>query len=148
MKNFIAAFLLCCATLQPCTEHTAQAAFSRQTIVTASQVNGTWRTVGGEFKVLALGNQRLRVEFSGTYEYNARDGRMANTGEARGIATIEGDTARFIPDDMEGECVITMRFTRGRLVVRQDGNCAFGANVTAGGTYRRISRRRPVFEEN
>src|SRR5882724_2869963 len=36
--------------------------------VTAAQVNGTWKTEGGEFKIWALGKQRLQVEFSGVYE--------------------------------------------------------------------------------
>ena len=39
--------------------------------VTAAQVNGTWKTKGGEFKIWALGNQRLQVESSGVYEFKA-----------------------------------------------------------------------------
>ena len=50
--------------------------------VTAAQVNGTWKTKSGEFKVWALGKQRLQVEFSGVYEYKTSQGPMANEGEA------------------------------------------------------------------
>src|SRR5258708_364815 len=35
--------------------------------VTAAQVNGTWQSKHGEFKIWALGHQRLQVEFSGVY---------------------------------------------------------------------------------
>ena len=48
--------------------------------VTAAQVNGTWKTKGGEFKIWALGKQRLQVEFSGVYEYKTPQGSMANEG--------------------------------------------------------------------
>ena len=37
--------------------------------VTAAQVNGTWKTSNGEFKIWALGKQRLQIDFSGVYEY-------------------------------------------------------------------------------
>jgi len=78
--------------------------------VTAAQVNGTWKTKGGEFKIWALGKQRLQVEFSGVYEYKTPQGPMANEGEGSGIATIEGDTAIFKPEGSEEECQITLKF--------------------------------------
>jgi len=78
--------------------------------VTAAQVNGTWKTKGGEFKIWALGKQRLQVEFSGVYEYKTPQGPMANEGEGSGIATIEGDTAIFKPGGSEEECQITLKF--------------------------------------
>ncbi|MFQ3590276.1 MAG: hypothetical protein SNJ67_08245, partial [Chloracidobacterium sp.] len=97
-----------------------------QTIVTAAQVNGTWRRKDGSaLKVLALGRQRLRVAFDGVYAYRLPDGTpTANIGTGDGIAFIEGDTATFNPmGDDDPECQITLRFTGGRLVVTQDGVC-------------------------
>ncbi len=108
--------------------------------VTAAQVNGTWKTKYGEFKIWALGRQRLQVEFSG--------GPTANTGEGSGIATIEGDTAIFKPEGAEEECRITLKFTGGKLVVMQTGICGFGNNVTAAGTYKKVSGKKPKFESN
>src|SRR5260370_1237874 len=64
--------------------------------VTAAEVNGTWKTKGGEFKIWALGQQRLQVEFSGVYEYKTPQGPSANSGEGSGIATIEGRVLHFI----------------------------------------------------
>lgn len=116
-----------------------------QGVVTAAQVNGTWRLRNNEFKIWALGHQKLRVEFSGVYEYNSPQGPTANTGEGSGIATIEGDTVTFKPYGAEDECKITMKFTGGRLIVTQESICGFGHNVTADGTYRKVSSRKPRF---
>jgi hypothetical protein len=116
--------------------------------VTAAQVNGTWQTKGGEFKIWALGQQRLQVEFSGVYEYKTPQGPSANTGEGSGITTIEGDTAIFKPEGAEEECRITLKFTGGKLVVAQTGICGFGHNVTATGTYKKVSAKKPKFDSN
>jgi hypothetical protein len=116
--------------------------------VTAAQVNGTWQRKWGEFKIWALGHQRLQVEFSGVYEYKTPQGPSANSGEGSGIATIEGDTAIFKPEGAEEECRITLKFTRDKLVVTQTGICGFGHNVSAEGTYKKVSGKKPKFESN
>jgi hypothetical protein len=135
MKAFTSIILACCVAIFP------ETVTSGQAVVTASQVNGTWSNKHGEFKVLALGNQKLRVEFFGFYQYVSQYGPDANTGEAEGIAFIEGDTAVFKPDGADEECRMTLKFTRGKLAVTQEGSCGFGLNVTAEGTYRKINRR-------
>ncbi|HYS95828.1 MAG TPA: hypothetical protein VEL08_04800, partial [Chthoniobacterales bacterium] len=114
--------------------------------VTAAQVNGTWKMKGGEFKIWALGQQRLQIEFSGTYEYQSPQGPTANEGQGSGIARIEGDTAVFKPEGAEDECKITLKFTRGKLVVTQTGTCGFGNNVSAEGTYKKVSSNKPKFD--
>lgn len=115
--------------------------------VTAAQVNGTWKYRQNEFKIWAVGDQKLQVEFSGVFEYKTRDGEpTANTGEGTGVARIEGNTASFKPDGAEDECKITLKFTGGKLVVTQVGICGFGFNVTAEGTYKKISSRKPKFD--
>ena len=145
MRNFVIALLLCSALVSLPASH---AGASAQTIVTAAQVNGTWNSKHGTFKVWALGNQKLKVEFSGYYPYQSPQGPTANVGYGSGIAMIEGDTAVFKPEGAEDECKITMKFTRGKLVVTQEGICGFGHNVTAAGTYRKTSSRKPKFGEN
>jgi len=116
--------------------------------VTAAQVNGTWKTKHSEFKIWALGQQRLQIEFSGVYEYKTPQGPSANEGEGSGVATIEGDTAIFKPEGAEEECRMTLKFTGGKLVVTQTGICGFGHNVTAAGTYQKVSAKKPKFESN
>jgi len=149
LRKFIYAFLLGGAALALFAAiYTTQARAAMQTIVTAAQVNGTWDSKYGTFKVWALGNQKLKVEFDGVYEYTSSAGPMANTGEGSGIALIEGNTAIFRPDGAEEECKITMKFTRGKLIVTQQSNCGFGLNVTADGTYRKTSSRKPKFDED
>src|SRR5689334_1093739 len=112
--------------------------------VSAAQVNGTWRYRKNEFKIWALGKQQLKIEFSGIFEYKTGDGEpTANTGEGTGIARIEDDTAIFKPDGAEDECKITLKFASGRLVVTQNGICGFGFNVTAEGTYKKVSSSKP-----
>jgi hypothetical protein len=123
---------------------TAQA--GKDTSVTAAQVNGTWKAKWAEFKIWALGHQRLQVEFSGVYEYKTPQGPTANSGEGSGIATIEGDTATFKPEGAEEQCSITLKFIGNKLVVTQTGICGFGNNVTAAGTYKKISAKKPKFE--
>jgi hypothetical protein len=113
--------------------------------VTAAQVNGTWKTKGGEFKIWALGQQNLQIEFAGVYEYKTPQGPSANTGEGSGITTIEGDTAIFKPESVEEECRITLKFTGDKLVVTQTGICGFGNNVAAAGSYKKVSAKKPKF---
>ena len=148
MGNIINAFLLSSIAVLLLSLPRPQVAAPRQTIVTAAQVNGTWRSKNGSFKVWALGNQKLRVEFSGTYEYNSPAGPMANTGKGGGIAFIESNRGIFKPEGTDDECKITMKFERAKLIVKQEGSCGFGLNVTADGTYRRVSRRKPTFERS
>jgi hypothetical protein len=120
-------------------------------IVTAAQVNGTWRVkqsyFSGEFRIWALGNQNLKVEFDGFTQYFV-DGkyRTGSEGGAGGIAHSEGDTAILKPDDTT-ECVITMKFVGLRLRVSQvdSGSCGMGHNTSADGVYRRVSRNEPKF---
>src|SRR5437764_11299113 len=116
-----------------------------QNDVTAAQVNGTWKLGNNEFKIWALGQQKLQIEFFGTYEYKSPHGPMANTGEGSGIARIEGDTAIFKPEGAEDECQITLKFIGGKLIITQTGICGFGHNVTAEGTYKKVSTKKPKF---
>lgn len=97
------------------------------------------------FKICALGKQRLQVEFSGVYEYKMPQGPMANEGEGSGVATIEDDTAIFKSEGAEEECQITLKFTGSKLVVTQTGICGFGHNVSAEGTYKKVSSKKPKF---
>jgi len=113
--------------------------------VTARQVNGTWRLKNNEFKIWALGQQRLQIEFFGVREYKSAAGPTANTGEGSGIARIEGDTAIFKPEGAEDECEIKLKFANEKLVVTQTGSCGFGNHVYADGTYKKVSSKKPKF---
>src|ERR1043166_3101907 len=111
--------------------------------VTAAQINGVYKSGRNDFRVLALGHNKLKVQFNG--EWMTRGG-YPNLGEAIGEASIEGNVAAFIPGETT-KCKITMTFLpRNKMVVAQEGldaECGFGHNVMASGTYRRVKAGKP-----
>jgi hypothetical protein len=117
----------------------------KQMIVTAAQANGVYRYYQNEFRILALGNHKLKVQFDGVYMTVSKS---PHVGSAAGEAIIDGNVATFKPPDFE-QCEITLVFLPGRLKVMQSGSdadCGFGHNVNATGTYRKIRGGKPKFE--
>ena len=124
---------------------TSQTTPAKPQVVTAAQVNGVYRFYKSEFRILALGQQKLKVQFDGVYVTVSRS---VNIGYAGGEATIDGNVATFVPPDTE-RCKITMKFLPGKMVVTQEGadfECGFGHNVNAAGTYKKIKSGKPTFE--
>jgi hypothetical protein len=119
---------------------------AKHQIVTASQANGVYRSYRSEFRILALGHNKLKVQFDGVYTTLSKS---VNTGYATGEAIIEGNIATFKPPDTE-RCEMTLVFLpKNKMKVIQDGtdfDCGFGHNVNATGTYRKIKSGRPKFE--
>jgi hypothetical protein len=118
---------------------------AKHQIVTAAQVNGVYRYYKSEFRVLALGHNKLKVQFDGVYTTLAKS---INMGYAAGEAIIDGNIATFKPPDTE-RCEITLVFLKNKLKVIQEGSdadCGFGHNVYAAGDYRKIRRGKPKFE--
>ena len=116
-------------------------------VVTAAQANGVYRYYQSEFRILALGHNKLKVQFDGIYMTVMKS---PNMGSAEGEAIIEGNIATFKPPDTE-RCEITLVFLPGKLKVTQDGSdadCGFGHNVYATGTYRKIRSGKPRFESS
>jgi len=119
---------------------------AKHAVVTAAQVNGVYRFDRSEFRILALGHNKLRVQFDGAYLTMAKS---VNTGYASGEATIDGNVATLDLPEF-GPCKINMVFLRnGKMKVTQEGSdadCGFGHNVYATGTYRKIRGGKPNFE--
>jgi len=127
--------------------------------VSAAEVNGTYkmnftgkfRRQSNDMKILALGRGKIRVAFDLLYPYSMPNGEIsANMGSIEGEAAIEGDKAVFRSDEF-GPCRITIRFlSPGSVKVVQEGtdfDCGFGHNVWATGTYRKVSSKKPTFDE-
>jgi hypothetical protein len=116
---------------------------SPRRVVTAAQINGVYKSGRNDFRVLALGHNKLKVQFNG--EWMTRGG-YPNLGEAIGEAAIVDNVATFIPGDTT-RCKITMTFLpKNKMVVEQEGldaECGFGHNVMASGTYRRVKAGKP-----
>ena len=142
MKVAVSVFftLILCGTTLPQTPR----------IVTATQANGTYSYRRNEIKILALGNNKLRIQMDLTFAYKSPNGPTANTGAASGEATIENDTAVFYPTDNHS-CKITIKFLGGNKikVTEEDTiNCGFGMNVTSEGTYTKTKGGKPKFDED
>ena len=125
--------------------------------VSATEVNGTFRMnfkgkfsdQSNEIKILALGGGKIRVAMDLLYPYTLSDGeRTAHLGNLEGEASISADTAVYKSAEF-GPCLITIKFVKpGTINVIQnsvDGDCGFGHNVTASGTYRKVSGKKPKF---
>jgi len=114
-------------------------------IITAAQADGVYRYYKSEFRILALGHNKLKVQFDGAYTTLAKS---INMGYAMGESTIDGNIATFKPPDTE-RCEITLVFLTDKLKVMQDGSdadCGFGHSVNATGTYKKIRGGKPKFE--
>lgn len=128
--------------------------------VSGSEVTGTfekkftgrYKGSANEIKIAALGGGRLRVAMDLIYPYTMQNGElMANTGKFDGEATIVGDIAMAETGGDLGirTCAIIITFVRpGTIKVTQEGDdCGFGHNVSAAGTYKKISSKKPKFEQ-
>src|SRR5690242_1899211 len=84
--------LVTLSQLQPAAARTSR-------VVTAAQANGVYRFYYNEFRILALGHGKLKVQFDGIYHTLAKS---VNLGSASGEATIECNVATFVPADTTG----------------------------------------------
>jgi hypothetical protein len=113
-----------------------------------ARLTGTYRNRSSEFKIQALGVNRLHVQFNGSYQYKVNGEMTANTGTADGTATVKYNVATFTPTNTQG-CTITLTFAGQKLIAKQtgsDADCGFGHNVMADGTYIKRSNRSPKFD--
>ena len=126
--------------------------------VSAAEVNGTYKMnfqgkfkkFSNEVKILALGGGKIRFALDLVYPYSLRNGEdMVNMGGLDEEAAISGDKAVYESKDQS--CKITIRFVKpGTIKVDQDGSdgqCGFGHNVFADGTYLKVSGKKPKFED-
>lgn len=152
-KDCFVIFLLSLFTIAFSTQITAQ----NRKAVSGAEVTGTFRSFYkgkfkgsyNEIKIQALGKSKLKISFDLTYPFEVNGELSANVGQDGGAATIEGDTAIF-KDDEFGTCEITLKFSKpGTLEVSHNGEvsaCGFGHNVTAAGTYKKVSGAKPKFD--
>src|SRR5215467_15247143 len=65
MKRLMSTFISCLFVAPGIVGQTPPESGANSQIVTAAQINGTWRYRHNEFKIWALSHQKLKVEFSG-----------------------------------------------------------------------------------
>lgn len=125
--------------------------------VSGKEVTGTFRyAYTGKYKgsfseitIQALGGGKLKIGFDLVYPYTDGTGELnANVGQAVGTATIKGDTAIYETTE-NGNCKIVIKFVSPGLIkvteLENRADCGFGFNVSANGTYKKFSSRKPKF---
>lgn len=114
----------------------------------ALKVTGSYRapskSAPNSMDVLELPDGKIKVHIVALWvsHYNSEN---VHNGELQAVVDRVGNAAAYKDD----HCSITMKFTRTAVVVKQAdevGDCDFGANVTASGTYRKVSSRKPKFD--
>jgi hypothetical protein len=68
-----------------------------------------------------------------------------HNGQLEGIARLENGVAIYETDS----CRLRIEFLPAKVRITQSdkvGDCGFGANVTASGSYRKIDGRKPKFD--
>lgn len=95
-----------------------------------------------EISIQELEGNKLRVKLYASYEYEINGNMNVNVGEAKGIATLNGNTAVLLPEGIEG-CEIALKFSGNKIIVKpkSESKCGFGLNVFAGGTYRKVNSK-------
>ena len=107
----------------------------------AGDFTGTYKMkddgAAGEALIQQTGNDRIKFYINATYRMN--------TGELSGDIPLIANSATYI--DKEFDCTISFAFASGSLDLTQNGSCGMGLNVSAGGTYKRVSSSPPKFPD-
>jgi uncharacterized protein len=107
----------------------------------SGDVTGTYkmkdRGAAGVVLVQQTSNGRIKFYVNATYR--------TNTGELSGEVPLTGEAANYV--DKELDCTLSFNFVPDSLVLNQDGSCGMGLNVSAAGTYKRVSSTPPKFDE-
>jgi uncharacterized protein len=100
-------------------------------------VTGTYQMKGGEVRVQEIPGGRIKFYVMATWQMN--------TGELSGEAPLKGGAASYADKDID--CVLELKFASAKLDLTQKGVCGMGLNVSASGSYKRVSTAPPKFDE-
>jgi hypothetical protein len=95
-----------------------------------------------EVQQLPNGKIKFHILALWVSSYNSQN---VHNGEVTGIVDFISNAATYEADG----CKILLRFSKASVHVKQveaAGDCEFGANVSASGTYRKVNSRKPKFE--
>lgn len=103
---------------------------------------------GGRLNIIEVqetGKGNLRAAFGGIYEYKSDGEWMSNAG-GTGVVTaqLNGEASELRLEDYP-DCRISLKFKKGKLIVRQEESCGFGGNVVADGVYNKVKNAVPNF---
>src|SRR3954469_17567272 len=124
MRKLLLLSMICLASFQPAVAGIRGRAHAPAKVPQKTKrLTGTYRNRWSEFKIQALGVNRLHVQFNGSYQYKVNGEMTANTGTADGMATLKYNVATFAPTDTQG-CSIMLTFAGSKLIVKQTGSDA------------------------
>jgi len=113
-----------------------------------ASLTGLYRTrdpqVRNTLEVLELANGKIKFHLLALWisPYNREN---VHNGELQATVTVSRGIALYEDEN----CKVTIRFVSDKAFVTQAqelGDCDFGANVTATGSYRKLNSRRPKFD--
>lgn len=105
--------------------------------VTVRGVTGTYhRSDDSSLEVLELPDGRIKFHLTAFHKGLNWKEYGPNLGEASGLVPLRNGTARY-EDEV---CKLRFQFGKDSVEIHQEGDCDFGHNVTAGGSYRKTSR--------
>ena len=114
----------------------------------AQSVTGQYRLRSGEFRnslaVQQMPGGKIKFELIALW-VSPNNPENIHNGELHGVVPLENGLAVF----ESGSCKITMKFTSRKVELTEsdeNGDCGFGANVTAAGDYRKTSSKIPKFD--
>ena len=107
----------------------------------SGDVTGTYkmkdRGAAGVVLVQQTANGRIKFYVNATYRMN--------TGQLSGEVPLRGSAGNYVYKELD--CTLSFNFVPDSLVLNQDGSCGMGLNVSAAGTYKRVSSAPPKFDE-
>ncbi len=152
-SNYIASCLLlslvCCPFVSLAKERKSVSG-TEVTGVFRCRFSGEFRGSYNEIKVLALGNNQLKVSFDLLHPQKVNGQFSANMGRIRGLGSINGDTGIFKAPN-KNKSIVLKFVSPGKLKVTQNGSDSdfgFGLNVSASGDYEKVSSEPPTFPED
>lgn len=127
MRTVILTALLCLVLMPPA----RAASFDR-----GGGVTGTYAMQGGEVRVQEA-DGKIKFIVDATYD--------ANVGQVG--ARLRSPATPRVTTDQDNDCALAFKFSSETLVVGKDGTCGMGLNVSGSGTYKRVSRAAPAFDD-
>ena len=149
MKRLVvAAFLLFAATdalvAQQPDANSANAPRRKTSIKVTGAYRLRFQSLSNRMEVLQMPDGKIKFHILALWISSYHRDNVHN-GEVQGIAELHDRTAVYQAE----HCKISIEFAARRAIVRQfddQGDCDFGVNVTATGTYRKTDNRKPKFD--
>lgn len=143
MKNLLAPVIILLLVSLNATSQTTLLKYPKKQSVT-----GQYRLRKGEFRnwldVRQLPGGKIKFALIALW-VSPNNPQNIHNGELHGVVPLVGGVAIY----ESGTCRITMKFSSSKVAVTErdeNGDCGFGANVTAVGNYRKVSSKSPKFD--